>query len=181
MWRVLPLTWISNLFQDSKIQFDFKSNLTSAISNFSESGHLVSYVSHHNAMAYDTCPHKWSYQTWKLCGKNLDMEKINRHDPGGHGRCKDSITIREAIDFVRVGERGIELIVLTFTFCLIYRTSSVNGCTLWILSLSILVPHWILIVPFVWTVVIVHVSLLYADSALQRIPSFITSTLSPTL
>jgi hypothetical protein len=28
--------------------------------------------------------------------KNLDMEKINRHDPGGHGRCKDSITIKEA-------------------------------------------------------------------------------------
>ena len=29
--------------------------------------------------------------------KNLDMEnKINRHDPGGHGGCKDSITIKEA-------------------------------------------------------------------------------------
>jgi hypothetical protein len=28
--------------------------------------------------------------------KNLDTEKINRHDPGGQGRCKDSITIKEA-------------------------------------------------------------------------------------
>jgi hypothetical protein len=28
--------------------------------------------------------------------KNLDMKKINRHDPGGHGRCKDSSTINEA-------------------------------------------------------------------------------------
>jgi hypothetical protein len=28
--------------------------------------------------------------------KNLDMEKINCHNPGGHERCKDSITIKEA-------------------------------------------------------------------------------------
>jgi hypothetical protein len=53
-----PLTWISNLFQDLKIWFSFKSNLTSAISNFSKLRHLASYVSHHNAMTYDTCPHK---------------------------------------------------------------------------------------------------------------------------
>jgi hypothetical protein len=26
--------------------------------------------------------------------KNLDMEKNNRHDPGGHQRYKDSITIK---------------------------------------------------------------------------------------
>jgi hypothetical protein len=30
------------------------------------------------------------------CAKNLDTEKINHHDPGGHERCKDSITIKEA-------------------------------------------------------------------------------------
>jgi hypothetical protein len=70
---------------------------------------------------------------------NLDAEKNNRHNPGGHGRCKDSITIKEDYDFVRVGERGIELIVMTFIFCLIYRISPVNGCTLQILSHSILV------------------------------------------
>ncbi len=28
--------------------------------------------------------------------KNLDMEKMNRHNPGGHERCTDSITIKEA-------------------------------------------------------------------------------------
>jgi hypothetical protein len=53
MWRALPLTWISNLFQDSKIRFNFKSNITSAISNFSKLQHLASYVSCHNPMAND--------------------------------------------------------------------------------------------------------------------------------
>ncbi len=33
MWRVLPLTWILKLSWDSKIWFDFKLNLTSAIGN----------------------------------------------------------------------------------------------------------------------------------------------------
>jgi hypothetical protein len=28
--------------------------------------------------------------------KTLIWKKINRHNPGGHGRCKDSITIKEA-------------------------------------------------------------------------------------
>jgi hypothetical protein len=28
--------------------------------------------------------------------KTFDKEKINRHDPGGHERCKDSITIKKA-------------------------------------------------------------------------------------
>ena len=27
--------------------------------------------------------------------KTLIREKIYRHDPGGHGKCKDSITIKE--------------------------------------------------------------------------------------
>ena len=39
--------------QDTKIQFNCKLNLTSAISNFSKLRHLTSYVSCHNAMAYD--------------------------------------------------------------------------------------------------------------------------------
>ncbi len=78
---------------------------------------------------------------------NLNKEK--RYDLGGHKRCKDNITIKKAQDFVRVGERGIECTILTYIF-LIYRTTlSVNGITLRILSLSILFPHLILIVPFV--------------------------------
>ncbi len=46
--------------QDTKIWFNCKSNLTSVISNLSKLQHLASYVSRHNAMAYDTRPHKWS-------------------------------------------------------------------------------------------------------------------------
>ncbi len=45
------------------------------------------------------------------CEKNVDMEKINRHNPGGQERWKDSITIKEVQDFVRVGESLIELMV----------------------------------------------------------------------
>ncbi len=43
--------------------------------------------------------------------KNLYKEKNNCHDPGGHERCKDSITIKTALDLVRVGEELIELMV----------------------------------------------------------------------
>ncbi len=28
--------------------------------------------------------------------KTLDMEEKNHHNPGGHKRCKDSVTIKEA-------------------------------------------------------------------------------------
>jgi hypothetical protein len=45
-------------FRDSKIRFNFKSNLTLAISDISELQHLARYFSCHNAMAYDTHPHK---------------------------------------------------------------------------------------------------------------------------
>ncbi len=41
------------------------------------------------------------------------QEKSYRHDLGGHVRCKDSITIKRAQDFLRVGERGIEFTILT--------------------------------------------------------------------
>jgi hypothetical protein len=67
--------------------------------------------------------------------KTFIRKKFNRHDLRGHERFEDSITIKEAYDFVRVGERGIELMVLMFIFCLIYRISSVNGCTLQIIIL----------------------------------------------
>ena len=35
--------------------------------------------------------------------KTFVRKKNNRHDPGGHERCKDSITVKNAYDFVRVG------------------------------------------------------------------------------
>jgi hypothetical protein len=37
--------------------------------------------------------------------KNLNKEKNYSYDPGGHARCKDSITIKKAQDLVRVGEK----------------------------------------------------------------------------
>jgi hypothetical protein len=43
--------------------------------------------------------------------KNLHKEKNNHHNLGGHERCKNSITIKTALDFVRVGEELIELMV----------------------------------------------------------------------
>ncbi len=44
--------------------------------------------------------------------KNIYKEKNNCHDPGGHERCKDSITIKKAWYFVRVGEELIEWLVV---------------------------------------------------------------------
>jgi hypothetical protein len=43
--------------------------------------------------------------------KTFIRKKINRRHLGGHKKCKDSITIKKALDFVRVGERLIELMV----------------------------------------------------------------------
>ena len=43
--------------------------------------------------------------------KTFMRKKIICHDLGGHERCKDSITIKKAQDFVRVGEELIELMV----------------------------------------------------------------------
>ena len=37
--------------------------------------------------------------------KNLYKEKNNRRDPGGHERCKDSITIKKSIRFCESGRR----------------------------------------------------------------------------
>jgi hypothetical protein len=74
----------------------------------------------------------------KIMRKKTLTRKKYRNDLGGHAKCKDSITIEKVKDFVRVGERGIELMVLTYLL-LIYRISSVNGFTLRILSCSVLV------------------------------------------
>jgi hypothetical protein len=38
--------------------------------------------------------------------KNLYKEKIYRRDPGGHERCKDSITIKKSIRFCESGRRN---------------------------------------------------------------------------
>ncbi len=72
LWHVARLNTYLDLvshLQDTKIRFNCESNLTSAIGNFSKLRHLASYVSRHNAMAYDTNPHEWSCQTRISCGK----------------------------------------------------------------------------------------------------------------
>jgi hypothetical protein len=45
--------------------------------------------------------------------KKISKEKNYCYNLGGHKCCKDSITIKKAQDFVRVGERGLEFTVLT--------------------------------------------------------------------
>ncbi len=93
LWYVVHLNTYLNLVSyliDTKIRFNCKSNLTSAIGNFSKSRHLASYISRHNAMAYDTCPPKWSWQTWNLCGKEPWYGK------------KLTVTIQEFVKDVRI-------------------------------------------------------------------------------
>ncbi len=58
---------------------------------------------------------------------------------------------------------------------------SSNGFTLLIFNLSSFFPRWIVIVPFVWTVVIVHGSFCHMDCALWSIPLFCTSNFWPIL
>jgi hypothetical protein len=61
LWYVVHLNTYLNLvsyLKDTKIQFNCKSNLTSAIGVFSELQHLASYVFHHNAMASMSFPPK---------------------------------------------------------------------------------------------------------------------------
>jgi hypothetical protein len=53
-----------------------------------------------------TLPPRMKLSDMKIMRKKTFIrEKINRHDPGGHERCKDSITIKKAQDFVTAGER----------------------------------------------------------------------------
>jgi hypothetical protein len=64
-----------------------------------------------------TLPPQIKLLDMKTIQKNLNKEtKINRYDLGGHEICMDSITIKKAQDFVRVGERGIEFTAPTYLF-----------------------------------------------------------------
>ncbi len=76
VWCIWPHTWIFWIYlQDTKIRHDCMSYLTSVIGEFSKLRHFASYVSRHNAMVYDTCPHKWSYQRWTSCEKKTYQGK----------------------------------------------------------------------------------------------------------
>ncbi len=70
IWCVLSHTWI--LFLSSRYKDPVQPYIVAYISNklFSKLQQLARYVSRHYAVAYDTYPHKWSYQSWLSCRKN---------------------------------------------------------------------------------------------------------------
>jgi hypothetical protein len=53
---------------------------------------------------------------WK---KTFTRKTIYRHDPGGHERCKDSITIK-SIRFCESGRKINRTYGQSYIFCLIY-------------------------------------------------------------
>ena len=79
--------------KDTKIWFNCKLNLTSAIGNFSKSRHLASYVSHPNAMVYDMeLPQKAQLRTslhlqigGVRCSNGRHDQIIAAEDGGGSG------------------------------------------------------------------------------------------------
>ncbi len=77
-------------------------------------------------MAYDTCPHKWSYQTWNHAEKTLRVKKIPLWFGNIKVWCKDSI-YQISVKLMRAGEknmfnlfvykRGYSLDIKSFRLC----------------------------------------------------------------
>ncbi len=76
--------------------FDFKSNLTSAIGDLANCN--VQQDMFPAIMPWPTtlAPTIEAVRRENHAEKNLYKGKNNCHDPGGHERCKDSITIKKA-------------------------------------------------------------------------------------
>jgi hypothetical protein len=72
--------------------------------------------------------------------KKLYKEKKMPQGSGWSCKMQGQYYYKIAQDFVRTGERGIEVMVLTYLL-LIYRISSDKGFTLGRLSCFVLVPH----------------------------------------
>ncbi len=77
-----------------------------------------------------------------------------------HLSCKNSLLLLKRKFLLRVGEKLVFLIEFMFLFYFVFiylhcyiSTSSLNGVTLWKLIFPFLVPHWILVVSFVSTVI----------------------------
>ncbi len=78
-----------------------------------------------------------------------------------HLRCKNSLLLLECKFLLRVGDKKIVLLIefrFLFYFIFIYlhcyiSTFSLNGVTLWKLIFPFWVPHWILVVTSVSTVI----------------------------
>ncbi len=75
---------------------DFKLNLTSAIGNLANRDIQRDMFPAIMPWPMTLAPTNEAVRRENHAEKNLYKEKIKRHDPGGHERCKDSITIKKA-------------------------------------------------------------------------------------
>jgi hypothetical protein len=75
--------------------FDFKSNLTSAIGNLANRDIWQAKFPAIMPLPMTLAPTNEAVRRENHAEKNHISKKINRHDPGGHERCKDSITIKK--------------------------------------------------------------------------------------
>ncbi len=84
---------------------------------------------------------------------------------------------------VRVGESGelSDYFRLHINYGYLLSRFSSNGFTLWIFILSILFPHWTVIIAFVWTDIMSQGLVCHLDFAWRRIPSFLNSIFWTTL
>jgi hypothetical protein len=91
----LPLTWISNLLR-------FKDPVSTSSQILHQELANQQIATFYQAMFPALMPRPMTFDPTNEAvrhenhaKKTFDKEKINRHDPGGHERCKDSITIKE--------------------------------------------------------------------------------------
>ncbi len=76
--------------------FDFKSNLTSAIGNLANCDIQRAMFPAIMPWPITLAPTNEAVRRENHAKKTFIRKKINRHYPGGHERCKDSITIKKA-------------------------------------------------------------------------------------
>ncbi len=95
----------SRISRDSKIRFQLQVKSYISDWQFSKSQHLESYVSAIMPWAMTLAPTNEAVRRENQAEKNFRRKKINRHNLGGHERCKDSITIKKSIRFCESGQR----------------------------------------------------------------------------
>jgi hypothetical protein len=76
--------------------FNFKSNLTSAIGDFSNPNVYQDIFPTTIPWPMTLAPTNDAARCKNHAEKTFKGKKINHHNPGGHERCKDSITIKKA-------------------------------------------------------------------------------------
>ncbi len=76
--------------------FNFKSNLTSAIGDLANCDIQQAMVPAIMPWPMTLAPTNEAVRRENHVKRKLYKKKIYRHDPGGHERCKDSITIKNA-------------------------------------------------------------------------------------